>query len=85
MAINSPAYLIPLVAAFLLFLFKVYGQEHARTRGSPSFLLAGVTVLLLFSYLGMVVLDVMPPYASIAYGVTGVILLGVAVLMIRVF
>jgi hypothetical protein len=85
MSINSSAYLIPLVAAFLLFLFKVYGLENARTRGSFSFVLAGVTVLLLFTYLGMIVLDVMPPYASLAYGVTGVILLGVAVLMIRVF
>jgi hypothetical protein len=83
MAQNSSIYLIPLVVAFLLLLGKVYGQERAITRGSLSFALAGLSVLLLISYLTLFVLRLMPPYAGVAYGAVGVVLLGAAVLLLR--
>jgi hypothetical protein len=86
MTANSSIFLIPLVAAFVLFLGKVYGQERAVTRGSLSFALAVLSVLLLFSYLALnVVLAALPPFTGVAYGVVGVILVGVAVLLIRVY
>ncbi len=83
MSQNSSIYLIPVVVAFLLFVAKVYGQERAVTRGSLSFALAGLSVLLIVSYLVLFVLRLMPPYAGPAYGVTGIVLLGVAVLLLR--
>jgi hypothetical protein len=83
MAQNSSIYLIPLAAAFFLFLAKVYGHERAITRGSASFALAGLSVLLLVSYLVLTVFQSMPPYTGLAYGITGIVLLGVGVLMIR--
>lgn len=83
MAQNSFIYLIPLVAAFVLFLAKCYLHEHARTQGSLSFLLAMVSVLLLMSYMGMLVLGVLPAYAAVAYGGVGAVMVGLAAILFR--
>jgi uncharacterized protein (DUF697 family) len=85
MAHNSLIYLIPLIAAFLLFLAKVYGFERARTQGSPSFALALVSVALIIAYLTLTVLRIVPPWAGPGFGGAGVILLGLAVLLLRVY
>jgi hypothetical protein len=85
MAHNSLIYLIPLIAAFLLFIVKVYGFERARTQGSPSFALALLTVALIISYLTLTVLRIVPPWAGTGIGAAGVVLLGLAVLMLRVY
>jgi hypothetical protein len=83
MSDNSSVYLIPLAVAFLLFLIKVYGQERAITRGSASFAMAMVSVLLLVSWLALMVLQMLPPYAGLAYGGVGVVLLVLSVVMLR--
>jgi hypothetical protein len=83
MAQNLSIYLLPLIAAALVFLAKVYGHERAITRGSLSFALACISILLLVSYLVLSVFQTLPPYAGLGYGVVGIVLLILAVWMFR--
>ncbi len=81
---NGPSYLlIPLVAAFLVFIARFYGREGAALKSSLSFLLACACVVLLLSYLALSVLGLLPPYAAYGYGAIGVILLIVGILRFR--
>jgi hypothetical protein len=81
---NSSAYLIPMFGAFLLFIVKCYAFDNARVRGSPAFYLALFTVLLLLSYMTMNVMDLLVPYASLAFGIAGLVLLILAIVLFRI-
>jgi hypothetical protein len=78
---NGPSYLlIPLVAAFLVFLIRFYVRESATSKSSPSFILACVCVVLLLSAIVLTVLFLLPPYVAYGYAAAGLILLIVGLL-----
>jgi hypothetical protein len=83
MASNSTAYLIPSGLAFLVFIAHFYAHENAVSKASPSFLLALLMVALLLSYLILNITDSLFAYASLSYGVFGLLCLGLAVIMFR--
>ena len=81
---NGPSYLlIPLVAAFLVFLVRFYVRESAASKASPSFILACVCVVLLLSSVVLAVLFLLPPYVVYGYAAAGIILLIVGILGFR--
>jgi len=83
MARDSTWFLIPLIAAFLVSIACFYGRENARSKTSPSFLLACGAVLLLLLYMILTVTGVVLPYAGIIYGVVGTVMLVIAVFLFR--
>ena len=66
--------LVPFIVAFLCFILRFYGRENAASMSNPSFLLAAATVILALAYLGLGVSDLLPPYASVGFGIVGLIL-----------
>jgi len=81
---NGPSYLlIPLVAAFLVFLVRFYVRESAASKASPSFILACVCVVLLLSSVVLAVLFLLPSYVAYGYAAAGIILLIVGILGFR--
>jgi hypothetical protein len=80
MSNTSTLILIPFILAFLVFVFRFYSRERASSMANPSFLLAVGTVVVAGLYLGLGVIDALPPYGTIGFGVVGLILLAIAVL-----
>jgi hypothetical protein len=76
----STIILIPFILAFLVFVLRFYSRERASSMTNPSFLLAVSTVLIAGLYLGLGVIDLLPTYATIGFGIAGVVLLAVAAL-----
>jgi hypothetical protein len=83
MSNTSTLILIPFILAFLIFVFRFYTRERAASMANPSFLLAVATVLSAGLYLILGVINQLPPYGTIGFGITGLILLALAIL--RVF
>ena len=81
MAQNSSAYLIPLIMAFLVFAARFYARENAVSKTSPAFLLALLMVALLVAYMTLSVTASLIPYASLGFGIAGVLVLALAVFM----
>jgi hypothetical protein len=75
----STIILAPFIIAFVVFVGRFYGREGARSMRSPSFLLAICTVASAFSYLVLRVIDSLPSYGTIGYGIGGVVLLATAI------
>jgi hypothetical protein len=76
---KSTFLLIPFVLAFLVFVFRFYSRESASSIKNPSFMLAILTVLIAGSYLVLGVVQLLPPFSTIGFGVVGIILLVTAV------
>jgi hypothetical protein len=79
MSSTSTLILIPFIAAFLVFVFRFYSRERASSMANPSFLLAVGSVILAGLYLSLGVVDLLPPYGTLGFGVVGLILLAIAI------
>jgi hypothetical protein len=79
MTSTSTLILIPFIAAFLVFVFRFYSRERASSMANPSFLLAVGSVVLAGLYLSLGVVDLLPPYGTLGFGVVGLILLAIAI------
>ena len=79
MTSTSTLILIPFIAAFLVFVFRFYSRERASSMANPSFLLAVGSVILAGLYLSLGVVDLLPPYGTLGFGVVGLILLAIAI------
>lgn len=64
----------PFILAFLGFALRFYARESASSKTNPSFLLAGATVLIAGCYLFLGVIDSLPPYGAIGFGLIGLAL-----------
>jgi hypothetical protein len=71
--------LVPFIVAFLGFILRFYGRENAASMSNPSFLLAAATVIIAVAFLGLGVVNLLPAYSSIAFGVVGLALTALAV------
>jgi quinol-cytochrome oxidoreductase complex cytochrome b subunit len=71
--------LMPLILAFLVFVFRFYSRESASSIKNLSFVLAILTVLVAGSYLVLGVIGMLPPYSTIGFLVIGLILLATAI------
>jgi hypothetical protein len=71
--------LAPFILAFLIYILRFYGREGAASMTNPSFLLAAGTVTTAAFYLFLGVVDMVPPYGTLGFGVVGVGLLALAV------
>lgn len=71
--------LAPFILAFLVFVLRFYGRENAASMTNPSFLLAAGTVLVAGAYLFLGVVDMLPAYGTLGFGVVGVALLATAI------
>ena len=76
----STTLLLPFIVAFLIFLLRFYSREGASSMTRPSFLLAGLTVLIAGGYLTLGIMKALPPYSTISFAAVGVILLATAIL-----
>ena len=76
----STILLLPFIVAFLIFVLRFYSREGAASMRQPSFLLAGLTVLIAGGYLVLGVMGVLPPYSTVGFAAIGLILLGTAIL-----
>jgi len=72
--------LLPFIVAFLGFAFRFYVRESAASMVNPSFLMAVGTVLAVVLYLVLGVLEILPAYSTLGFGLLGLILLGVSIL-----
>ena len=72
--------LLPFIFAFLIFAFRFYARENAASMMNPSFQLALATSLIAGLYLVLGVLDRLPPYGELGFGLVGLVLLGVSIL-----
>jgi F0F1-type ATP synthase assembly protein I len=72
--------LLPFIFAFLIFAFRFYARENAASMMYPSFQLALATSLIAGLYLVLGVLDRLPPYGELGFGLVGLVLLGVSIL-----
>jgi hypothetical protein len=79
MSSTSTLILIPFIAAFLVFVFRFYSRERASSMANPSFLLAVGSVILAGLYLSLGVVDLLPTYGTLGFGVVGLILLVIAI------
>ncbi|MDR3529710.1 MAG: hypothetical protein P4L90_03995 [Rhodopila sp.] len=77
---TSTIILAPFIFAFLVFVLRFYNREHAASAANPSFLLAIATVVIAGAYLILGVTGLLPPYATIGFGIVGLILLATAIL-----
>lgn len=71
--------LLPFIFAFAIFVFRFYVRENAASMANPSFLLALATVVVAALYLVLGVIGSLPPYSALAFGLTGLVLLGVSI------
>ena len=68
---NAPLALLPLIAGILILVARFYVREGAISIFSASFMLATLGVLMLIGYMALVVLQILPPYAWVAFGGIG--------------
>ncbi len=71
--------LVPYVLAFIAFILRFYGREHAGSKTSLSFILAIVTVLSALAFLFLGVGHLLPSYGDISFLLLGIVLLGVSI------
>ncbi len=75
----STIILVPFILAFLIFVLRFYGRESASSMRNPSFMLAFLTVLTAGLYLYLRVMNDLPEYGTVGFGVIGLGLLGTAI------
>jgi len=68
---SSSLALLPLIAGLLVLTARFYVREGAISVLSLSFLLATFAVLLLITYIVLLVLGILPPYAWVGFGGIG--------------
>lgn len=71
---STPLALLPLISGMLVLAFRFYAREGAISIFSPSFVLSTLAVLMLFGYMVMVVLSVVPAYAWVVFGGIGALM-----------
>jgi hypothetical protein len=76
----STIILAPFIFAFLVFVLRFYSRERASSMANPSFLLVVGTILIAGLYLVLGVVDLLPAYSTIGFGVAGLVLLAIAIL-----
>ncbi len=77
--------LIPFLFAFLVFAARFYLKERADSKLNPSFLLAAGTLIVVAVYLTLGMTRSIPDYGTIAFGVTGVLLLAFSIFRLMQF
>ena len=68
---NTPLALLPLIAGILILVARFYVREGAISIFSSSFMLATLGVAMLIGYMLLLVLQILPPYAWVAFGGIG--------------
>lgn len=76
----STILLVPFILAFLVFVLRFYSREGAASMTQPSFMLAGLSVLIAGFYLVLGVMHSLPPYSTVGFAAVGVVLLATAIL-----
>ena len=71
---STPLALLPLMFAVLVLALRFYAREGAISIFSLSFIFATIGVLLLCTYMLLVVLDMLPPYAWVGFGGFGALM-----------
>jgi hypothetical protein len=66
--------LLPLTIATIVLALRFYVRENAVSVLSPTFMLAAFSVLMLVTYMVLLVLLLLPPYAWVAFGGVGLVL-----------
>jgi hypothetical protein len=66
--------LLPLIAGILVLVARFYVREGAISIFSSSFMLATLGVLMLIGYMALAVLQILPPYAWVAFGGIGLMM-----------
>ena len=72
---NTPLALLPLIAGILVLVARFYVREGAISIFSTSFMFATLGVAMLVTYMVLVVLAVLPPYAWVAFGGVGLLMI----------
>jgi len=71
---NAPLALLPLIAGLLVLTARFYVREGAISIFSMSFMLATLAAAMLVSYMVLLVLGVLPPYAWVGFGGVGALM-----------
>ena len=71
--------IIPFALTFLLSVRRFYFRDSAGSIFRPSFLMAFGSVVIAAAYLLLGALKMLPEYSTLAAGIVGLLLLGVAV------
>lgn len=71
---NTPLALLPLIAALLVLTTRFYVREGAISIFSITFILATLAVAMLVTYMVLLVLAVLPPYAWTVFGGVGLLM-----------
>ena len=62
---------LPLIFGMLVLAFRFYAREGAVSVWSASFVLATLAVVMLFSYMLLLVMAIVPPYSWVVFGGVG--------------
>jgi len=71
---NTPLALLPLIVGILVLTARFYVREGAISIFSMSFVLATLAVLMLITYMTLLVLGILPPYAWTVFGGIGLVM-----------
>jgi hypothetical protein len=66
--------MLPLIAGILVLTARFYAREGAISIFSMSFMLAVLGVLMLITYMLLLVIGALPPYAWVAFGGVGLVM-----------
>jgi cytochrome c biogenesis protein CcdA len=72
--------LAPYFLAFVAYILRFYGREHAGSKSSPSFILAVVTVVVALSFLFLGIGGFLPAYGDTVFLAVGIVLLVFAII-----
>ena len=72
-------FLAPYFLAFVAYVLRFYGREHAGSKSSPSFILAVVTVVVALTFLFLGIGGFLPAYGGAVFLAVGIALLGFAI------
>ena len=71
---STPLAVLPLIVGVLVMALRFYAREGAISILSPSFLLAALAVFLLFGYMILTVVGMLPAYAWVGFGGVGLLM-----------
>jgi hypothetical protein len=79
-AMTHTYFLAPYFLAFVAYILRFYGREHAGSKSSPSFILAVVTVVVALSFLFLGIGGFLPAYGGTVFLTVGIFLLVFAII-----
>ena len=71
---STPLACLPLISGMLVLALRFYLREGAISLLSPSFVLAATAMLMLFLYMVLLVISMLPPFAWVGFGGVGLLM-----------